>query len=73
MIPPKILLRHYDITSQYLAFKIAHFVELNRKYQPAKLSGSTFTRAGGKHPPPTYTLSKSPVLTVLNGCLKNIS
>ena len=26
----------YDVTSQYLAFKIAHFVELNRGYQPAK-------------------------------------
>ena len=23
-------------TSQYLVFKIAHFVELNRSYQPAK-------------------------------------
>ena len=46
--------------------KIENFVELNKKYQPAKfhwprLSGSNFTRAGGKHPQ-TYMLSKSPVL-----------
>ena len=45
-----------------MVFKIAHFVELNRSYQPAKfhwpnLSGSNFTRGGGK--------SKSPVLTAL--------
>ena len=66
--PKKTLWRHYDVTSQYLAFKIAHFVELNKRYQPAefywpRLSGSNFMRAGGKHPlPQTYTLSKSPVL-----------
>ena len=65
--PKKPLWRHYDVTSQYLAFKVAHFVELNRGYHPAKfhwpkLSGSDFTRDGGEHPPQTYTLSKSPVL-----------
>ena len=59
------------MTSQYLVFKIAHFVEINRRYQPAKfhwprLSGSKFTRAGRKHPPPPptgqiYTLSKRPL------------
>ena len=43
------------------------FVELSRSYQPAKfhlcrLSGSNFMRAGGKHPPQTYMLSKNPVL-----------
>ena len=47
----------YDITSQYLAFKIPHYVEFNRKYQPGKfhwpsLSGSNFMSAGEKHPPP---------------------
>ena len=49
----------YDVImtspSQYLVFKIAHFVELNRNYHPVKfqwprLSGSNFTKAGGKHP-----------------------
>ena len=35
----------HDVTSQYLVFKIAYFVELDRSYQPAKfhwprLSGS---------------------------------
>ena len=35
--PKKTLWRHYDITSQYLAFQIAHFVELDRRYQPVKL------------------------------------
>ena len=65
--PKTPLWRHYDVTSQYLVFKIAHFVELSRSYQPAKfhlprLSVSNFMRAGGKHPPQTYTLSKSPVL-----------
>ena len=33
--PQKPLWRHCDVTSQYLSFKIAHFVELNRRYQPA--------------------------------------
>ena len=28
--------RHYDVILQYLSFKIAHFVKLNRSYQPAK-------------------------------------
>ena len=67
--PKKPFWRHYDVTSQYLAFKIAKFMELNKRYQPSKchwprLSRSNFTRAGGKHPPPpkTYMLSKSPVL-----------
>ena len=52
---------------------MAHFVELNRKYQPAKFhcprfSGSNFTRAGGKHPSPRLnTLSKCPVLIGLKG------
>ena len=32
----KPLWRHYDVTSQYLVFEMAHFVELNRTYQPAK-------------------------------------
>ena len=36
----ELFIRHrknnYDVTSQYLAFKIAHFIELNRGYQPAK-------------------------------------
>ena len=46
----------YDITLQYLVFKIAHFVEINGYYKPAKfhspgLSGSNFKRSGGKHPP----------------------
>ena len=60
---------HYDITSQYLVFKIAHFVELNGSYQPAKLhwprlSGSHFTRGGGTPPPPPPNLHalKSPVI-----------
>ena len=65
--PRKPLRRHYDVTSRYLAFKIVHFVELNKRYQPARFhwsgwSGSNFTRAGGKHPPRLNTLSKSPVL-----------
>ena len=46
-----------DVTSQYLVFKITHFVELNIRYQHVKvhwpkLSGSNFMRVGGKHPPP---------------------
>ena len=75
--PKKRLWRQYDVTSQYLAFKIAHFVKLNRRYQPAKfhwprLSGSNFTRAGGKHPcPPNYTLSKRPVFIGLSFYLTN--
>ena len=53
--PSKQLWRHYDVTSQYLVFKIAHSVGPNRRHQPAKfhlprLSASNFTRAGGKHP-----------------------
>ena len=50
-------------------FKCTMLKTLNSGYQPAKfhwpgLSGSNFTRACGKHPPPpqTYMLSKSPVL-----------
>ena len=49
-----------------MVFKIAHFVELNRSYQPAKfhwlrLSGSNFTRAGEKHlPPAPLTRSQKP-------------
>ena len=44
-----------DKWTQHLVFKIAHFVELNRRHQPAKfhwlrLSGSNFTRAVGKLP-----------------------
>ena len=63
----KPLWRHYDVTSQYLVLKIVRFVELNRSYQPAKfhwprLSGSNFSRAGGKPPQTCNTLSKSPVL-----------
>ena len=34
--PKKPLRHHYNITSQYLVFKIKHFVELDRSYQPAK-------------------------------------
>ena len=41
---PEVFIRHpkrkyYGVimTSQYLAFQIAHFVELNRRYQPVKL------------------------------------
>ena len=49
---------YFDVTSQYLVFKILHFVELNRSYQPGefhwpRLPGSNFTRFGGKHPPQT--------------------
>ena len=56
---------NYDVTSQYLVFKIAQFVELNRSYQHAKfhwprLSGSNFTWAGGKHPSPDLTRSQMP-------------
>ena len=52
------------VTSQYLVLKIAHFIELNGSYQPAKvrwpeLSGSNFTRGGGKHPPDSHALKKS--------------
>ena len=66
----EISIRHpkkpYDVTSQYLVFEIAHFVELYRRYQSAKfnlprLSGSNFKRAGGKHTPPPprlYALKK---------------
>ena len=70
------LKNHYDFTSQYLVFKITHFVELNNRYQPAKfywlrLSGSNFKRAGGNSPPPpppqTYTLSQAPALIGLKG------
>ena len=55
---PKIpIRRHYDISSQYLVFKITHFVEYNTSYQSAKyhwsgLFGSNFTREVGKHPLP---------------------
>ena len=47
--PKTPLWRHYDVTSQYLVFNIAHFVEISRSYQPAKchwpgLSGSNFLR-----------------------------
>ena len=60
------------MNSQFLALKITHFVELNRRYQPAKfdlsgLSGTNFTGADGKHPPPPQTLSKGPVLIGLKG------
>ena len=52
---------HYDVTLKYLVFKIVHFVELNRRYQPAKfdwprLSESNFTRVGGTHLPPPPNL-----------------
>ena len=51
------LCRHYDVNSQYLAFKIVHVVELNRGYQLSKFhwprfSVSNFMKAGGKHPLP---------------------
>ena len=54
--PKTPLLRHYDVTSQYLVLKISHFVEHNRNYQSAKfhwpgLSGSNFMRAREKHQP----------------------
>ena len=59
--PQQPLWRHYDVTSQHFVFKIAHFVELKRGYQPAKfhrprLSGSNFTRAGGTPPPDLHAL-----------------
>ena len=38
------------------------------KFHFSWLSGSNFMRAGGKHPPQTYTLSKSPVLIGLKSC-----
>ena len=49
-----------------LVFKIAHFVEHNRSYQPANFhwpsfSGSNSMRGGGKHfppPPPRFTRSQ---------------
>ena len=61
--PKNALWRHYDVTSQCLTFKIAYSVEFNRGYQPGKfhwprLSGSSFTRADGKHFPPQLTLSQ---------------
>ena len=67
--------KHYDVTSQYLVFKIPHFVELNRSYQSAKFhwprfSGSNFARAGEKHPPDSHALKKpSPYLTVIAAIL----
>ena len=69
--PKKQLLRHYDITSQYLVFKSAHFVELHRSYQPANFIGLGFLdqilRGWWKTPlpPQIYTLSKSLVLVGL--------
>ena len=33
------LWRHYDVTSQYLHFKISHFVKRNQRYQLAKFIG----------------------------------
>ena len=54
--------KHYDIImTQYLAFKIAHFVELDRGYHPVKfhwprMPGSNFTRAGGKHPSDSHAI-----------------
>ena len=56
---------HYDVTTQYLVFNIAHFVEVNRSYHLAKfhwlrLSGSDFTRAGGKHSSPDLHALKKP-------------
>ena len=61
--PQKWLWRHFDVSSQYLTFRISHVVELNRRYQSTNthlpmLSGSNFTRAGGKHPalpPPPHS------------------
>ena len=57
----------YDITSQYLVFKIAHFIELYRSYQPANFIGlgcldQILRGLVENTPPQTYTLSKSPVL-----------
>ena len=60
--------------SQYLVFKIRHFVELDRSYQLAKfhrprLSGSSFMRAGGKHPPSDlHALKKSSPYRVNTTC-----
>ena len=34
--PKNLLWRHYDVSSEYLAFKIAYLVELNKKYKPLK-------------------------------------
>ena len=45
-----------------------YFVKLVISYQPTKFQISklsNFYEGGGKHPPQTYTLSKSPVLTEL--------
>ena len=54
---------HYDVTLQYLDFKIAHFVELNRSYQHAefhwpRLCGSNFMDGWWKTPLPRLTRSQ---------------
>ena len=56
--------------------KFAHFVNLNRRYRPAKfhwhrLSGSNFTRAGGKHPSDLHAL-KMPCPYRVNGNIESI-
>ena len=61
------LWRYYDFPSEYLVFKIAQLVKLNRSYQLAKfhwsgLSGANCTRAGGKHPSPDLHVLKSAAL-----------
>ena len=63
--------RHYHVTSQNLAFKIAHFVELTRSYQSSKFIDlgclDQILRGMMKNTPPqNYTFSKSPVLIGVN-------
>ena len=58
-------------------FKIAHFGELKRSYEPAKfhwprLLGSNFTRAGG-NPPPNVQALKKPSPYRVNNTFAEIS
>ena len=51
---------HYDVISYHWVSKLAYFVEDDIGYQPSKfqcskVSGSSFTEGGGKHPPPSAT------------------
>ena len=55
--PPKTIMTSFWRYFTIFGFNIIYFVELNRRYQPAKfhwprLSGSNFMRAGGTPPPP---------------------
>ena len=56
-----------------MAFKIAHFVELNGNYYPAKfhwpsLSGSNFTRGMENTPPDLHALKKPSPYRVKQVC-----